>query len=188
MSRFLGIVAVTLVVLAAMGFAAANAGHRVTVALGLFTLYRVPVALVAFSGLFIGMLVIFGAGIHTDLKVRRILRERLSEESRNERTWIDRNQQDLFADDQADAQDHAPGPGAPGPGPRERGEPSRAPDPGHRDLEDSPGAPASGSRGAEEPSEVPGPLGLDRQDPSVPLAPGAGESVAEAGSEDKPIS
>jgi hypothetical protein len=83
----------------AMGFAAANAGHRVTLSLGFFTFYQVPVTLVAFSGLFVGLLVMFATGIHSDLKVRRILRERLEEESRREQSWIDRSQQDLFADD-----------------------------------------------------------------------------------------
>ena len=96
MSRFLGILSVLAVVVLAMGFAAANAGHQVTLHLGLFTLYRVPVTLVAFSGLLVGMLVMFAAGVHSDLKVRRILRERLAEEAQQEQQWIDRNQQDLF--------------------------------------------------------------------------------------------
>jgi len=97
MSRFLGILAVLAVVLLAMGFAAANAGHRVAINLGLFTLYRVPVTLVAFSGLLVGMVVMFATGVQTDLKVRRILRERLAEETHEEQRWIDGNQQDLFA-------------------------------------------------------------------------------------------
>ena len=96
MSRFLGILSVLAVVVLAMGFAAANAGHLVTLHLGLFTLYRVPVTLVAFSGLLVGMLVMFATGVHSDLKVRRILRERLAEEAQQEQQWIDRNQQDLF--------------------------------------------------------------------------------------------
>lgn len=87
-----------LVLLVAMGFAAANAGHRVVLSLGFVTFYNVPVTLVAFSGLFVGMVVMFGTGIHTDLKVRKILRDRLAEESRQEQTWIDRNQRDLFED------------------------------------------------------------------------------------------
>ena len=98
MSRLVGIMTVLLVLLMATGFAAANAGHRVTLSLGFFTLHQVPVTLVAFSGLFVGMLVMFATGIHSDLKVRRILRERLAEESRREQSWIDQNQQDLFAD------------------------------------------------------------------------------------------
>jgi len=97
MTRFLGIASVLLVVLLAMAFAAVNAGQRVTLSLGILTLYRVPVTLVAFGGLFVGMLVMFSTGIYTDLKVRKILKDRLAEESRKEQGWIDRNQQDLFA-------------------------------------------------------------------------------------------
>lgn len=97
--RVVGALAVILVVVLATAFAAANAGHRVTLELGIFTLYRAPVTLVAFSGLLLGMLVMFAAGIHSDLKVRRILRERLAEETREAQGWIDRNQRDLFAQD-----------------------------------------------------------------------------------------
>jgi len=97
MSRFLGILSVLAVVLLAMGFAAANAGHRVTLDLGLFTLYRVPVTLIAFAGLMAGMVVMFATQISTDLKVRQILRERLADEAEKEQRWIDKNQQDLFA-------------------------------------------------------------------------------------------
>ena len=98
MRKFSWVITVLLVVLGAMGFAAANAGNRVTLNLGLFTLYQVQVTLVAFSGLFVGMLVMFVTGIHSDLKIRRILRDRLAEEARHEQTWIDRSQQDLFAE------------------------------------------------------------------------------------------
>jgi uncharacterized integral membrane protein len=90
MSRLAGILPVFLVLVLAMGFAAVNAGHRVTLSLGFITLYQVPVTLVAFSGLFVGMLVMFATGIRTDLKVRRVLRERLAEEAHQEKTWIDR--------------------------------------------------------------------------------------------------
>ena len=99
MSRLLSVVSVLAVVLFAMAFAAANAGNRVTLELGFITLYRAPVTLVAFSGLLLGMLVMFAAGIHSDLKVRRILRDRLAEETRKEQRWVDRNQRDLFAQD-----------------------------------------------------------------------------------------
>ena len=102
MNRLLGVVAIVVVVLLAMGFAAANAGSRVTLVLGFITLYRVPVTLVAFGGFFLGMVLMFITGIHSDLKVRRILRERLVEESRQEQSWIDRNQRDLFAQDPED--------------------------------------------------------------------------------------
>ena len=99
MSRFIGILSVLIVVILAMAFAAANVGHMATLNLGLFTLYRVPVTMVAFLGLVVGMLVMFATGVHSDLKVRRILRERLAEETRKEQVWIDRNQRDLFAQD-----------------------------------------------------------------------------------------
>jgi uncharacterized integral membrane protein len=99
MTRITGFAFVLLVVLLAAAFAAGNADHRATLNLGLFTLYRVPVTLVAFSGLMVGMLVMFAAGVHSDLRVRRILRERLAQEAKEEQKWIDRNQQDLFAED-----------------------------------------------------------------------------------------
>ncbi len=98
MSRLFGVVTLLLVVIGTMAFAAANAGHRVTLSLGFITFHQVPVTLVAFSGLFVGMLAMFATGVHSDLKVRRILRERLEEESRREQIWIDRTQQDLFAE------------------------------------------------------------------------------------------
>lgn len=97
MSRLPGILSIVAVVVLAMAFAAANAGNRVTLELGLITLYRAPVTLVAFSGLLVGMVVMFVAGIRSDLKVRRILRDRLAEETRTQQQWIDRNQRDLFA-------------------------------------------------------------------------------------------
>ena len=105
MTRILGILSVVGVLLLAMGFAAANAGHRVTLSLGILTFYRVPITLVAFSGLLLGMLVMFATGIYSDLKVRRILRERLAEESRQETDWIDRNQRDLFAEASESSED-----------------------------------------------------------------------------------
>lgn len=98
MSKLVGVVSVLFVLFLAMGFAVANGGHRVTVSLGLMVFHQVPVTLVAFSGLFVGMLVMFASGVHADLKVRRILRERLAEEARREQTWSDRNQRDLFAE------------------------------------------------------------------------------------------
>jgi uncharacterized integral membrane protein len=99
MSRFLGIVSILAVALLAMAFAAANAGNRVTLELGIFTLFRVPVTLVAVSGLLAGMLVMFATGVYSDLKVRHILRERLAQEAQEEQRWIDGNQRDLFAGD-----------------------------------------------------------------------------------------
>ena len=97
MNKLSGVLAVLSVALVAVGLAAANGGNRVTLSLGFITFYRVPVTVVGFGGLFLGMVIMFATGVHTDLKVRRILRERLAEEAMQERTWVDRNQQDLFA-------------------------------------------------------------------------------------------
>ncbi len=96
MTRFLGLLAVLVVLVVSFAFGSMNAGQRVTLDLGLFVLYRVPVTVVAFGGLFTGMVVMLVAGINTDLKVRGILRRRLEEEDREERARIDRDQRDLF--------------------------------------------------------------------------------------------
>ena len=108
MNRFLTVLTVLAVVLLAMGFAAANAGHRTTLVLGFLHFYRVPVTLGAFGGGFVGMVLMFITGIHSDLKVRRILRERLAEESHQEQVWIDRNQQDLFSEPEGGSTDPTP--------------------------------------------------------------------------------
>lgn len=80
MSRFLGWLAMGLVVVSGIGFAVANAGREVTIDLGLFTLYSVPVTFVAFGGMVAGMAVMLVAGINADLKVRRLLRDRHMED------------------------------------------------------------------------------------------------------------
>ena len=80
MNRFLGWLALGLVVVSGIGFAIANAGREVTIEFGLFTLYGVPVTFVAFGGMIVGMAVMLGAGINADLKVRRLLRERHMED------------------------------------------------------------------------------------------------------------
>lgn len=101
MSRLAGAIAVLVVLAGSMGFAALNSGERVTLDLGFVTLYRLPVTYVAFGGLFVGMLVVLVAGIHADLKVRRILKERLQEEDREERArmMMERYQRDLFEEE-----------------------------------------------------------------------------------------
>lgn len=96
MSRVAGALGVLVVLALVMSFARFNGAERVTLDLGFYTFYRVPLTYVAFGGLFIGMLVMLLAGLHSDLKVRRFLRERLEEEDREERLRIDRYQQDLF--------------------------------------------------------------------------------------------
>lgn len=83
----------------ALGFASLNSGQRVTLRLGFATLYGVPLTVVAFGSLLIGMFIMLVAGIHADLKVRRILRARLQEEDREERArFVDRDQQELFGE------------------------------------------------------------------------------------------
>ncbi len=100
MSKLLGAAGVVAVLVLAMTFAALNGDQRVTLDLGWVTLYRVPVTLVAFGGLFFGMLVMLLAGLNSDLRVRRILRQRLVEEDRNEKGRVDVNQRDLFTGDE----------------------------------------------------------------------------------------
>jgi uncharacterized integral membrane protein len=98
-SRAAGIAGVVAVLGFVMLFARWNGAERVTLDLGIWTFYRVPLVYVAFLFLFVGMLVMLVAGIHSDLKVRRLLRDRLAEEARAERERIDRHQQDLFRPD-----------------------------------------------------------------------------------------
>ena len=66
-------------------FASFNSSHRVTLRLGIITLFGVPLTVVVFGAVILGMLVMLGAGVQSDLKVRRILRARLVEEDREER-------------------------------------------------------------------------------------------------------
>ena len=83
-------------------FAALNSSQRVTLRLGVLTLYGVPLTVVAFGSVIAGMVVMLVAGVRSDMKVRRILRARLAEEDREERERIiDQNQQDLFLDGRA---------------------------------------------------------------------------------------
>ncbi len=97
MSRLAGLAAIAAVLALSMGFAVLNAGQRVTLRLGFATFYGVPLTVIAFGGLMAGMVIMLGASIHSDLKVRRILRARLAEEDREERArFIDRDQKDLF--------------------------------------------------------------------------------------------
>ena len=100
MSRLAGALGVLVVLVLSMAFATLNGGQRVTLRLGFMTLYGVPLTVVAFGGLVLGMVIMLGAGIHSDLKVRRILRARLAEEDREERNrFIDGSQKDLFEEE-----------------------------------------------------------------------------------------
>jgi uncharacterized integral membrane protein len=98
-SRALGLGGVLAALALAMGFATLNSGQRVTLRLGFMTFYGVPLTVIAFGSLLVGMLVMLVAGIRSDLKVRRILRARLEAEDLEERNrFIDRAQQDLFVE------------------------------------------------------------------------------------------
>lgn len=98
MNRIVGTLGIVAVLVLSMGFAALNGGQRVTLRLGFTTLYRVPLTAVAFGALILGMVAMLLAGIHSDLKVRKLLRERLVEEDLDERAriFVDRNQTSLF--------------------------------------------------------------------------------------------
>jgi len=97
MSRVAGAAGVLLVVALSLGFAALNGNQRVTLRLGVATFYGVPLTVVAFGGLMLGMVIMLVAGIRSDLKVRRILRARLAEEGLEDKDrFIDQSQQDLF--------------------------------------------------------------------------------------------
>ncbi len=97
MIRFIGPLGVLIVLVVSIVFAALNASQRVTMDLGFVVLYRVPLTLVGFTGLFMGMVVMLVAGVRSDLKVRAVLRHRLEAEDREERALVDRNQRDLFS-------------------------------------------------------------------------------------------
>ena len=97
MTRFIGPLGVVSVLVVSILFAALNGAQRVTLNLGVTILYGVPLTLVGFTGLFMGMVVMLVAGVRSDLRVRAVLRQRLEDEDREERAPIDRNQQDLFS-------------------------------------------------------------------------------------------
>ena len=97
MNRFWGALAILSVLALSLGFASLNGSQRVTLDLGIKTLYGVPLTVVAFGGLLTGMVIMLVAGVQSDLKVRRILRDRLMEEDREERSrFSDRDQRELF--------------------------------------------------------------------------------------------
>ena len=97
MTRFIGPLGVVSILVVSILFAALNGAQRVTLNLGVKVLYGVPLTLVGFTGLFMGMVVMLIAGVRSDLKVRAVLRQRLEAEGREERALIDRTQQDLFS-------------------------------------------------------------------------------------------
>lgn len=97
MSRFLGWIGVAVLLGASLLFASLNSGQRVTLRLGFITVVGLPLTVVAFGSVIVGMVVMLIAGVRSDLKVRRILRARLAAEDREERErFTDVSQQDLF--------------------------------------------------------------------------------------------
>ncbi len=104
MRRWSGPIGFTVVLLLSIAFAAMNGGQHVVVRLGFATLYRVPLTVVVFTALILGMVGVLIAGIASDLRVRRILRERLSDERDEEqaRLFVDRNQTSLFPGEDPD--------------------------------------------------------------------------------------
>ncbi len=104
MSRIVRVLGILLVVGLAFGLGSLNGSETVTLKLGLITLYDVPITAVAFGGLLAGMVIMLVSGIHSDLKVRRILRDRLTEEDIEEKSrLIDQTQHDLFREDEEES-------------------------------------------------------------------------------------
>lgn len=100
MSRFLSGLGVVALIALSLGFAFLNSSQRVTLRLGVVTLYGVPLTAVAFASVIAGMIVMLIAGVRSDLKVRKVLRARLAAEDREERErFSDTTQQDLFPPD-----------------------------------------------------------------------------------------
>jgi uncharacterized integral membrane protein len=96
-------VAAGLVLLAiSLGFAALNQGERVRLDLGFISFSSVPLPTVVFGAVLLGMGVMILVGIRSDLRVREILRGRLQQEDREERTRVDKAQRDLFRPDTDD--------------------------------------------------------------------------------------
>ena len=99
MTRLLGGLGIAALLAFSLVFASLNSGQRVTLRLGIGTVYGVPLTVVAFGSVIVGMVVMLVAGVRSDLKVRRILRARLAEEDREERErFVDQAQQDLFVE------------------------------------------------------------------------------------------
>ena len=98
MTRLAAFAGVLLVLFLSVSFAALNGNQQVTLRLGFMTFYQVPLSVVAFGALVLGMLLMLVTGIQSDLKVRRILRDRLAQEDRDERAraFVDNDQKDLF--------------------------------------------------------------------------------------------
>ena len=100
LSRIIPAIGILLVAGLAVVLQSLNGSETVTLKLGVITLYDVPITAVAFFGLLAGMVIMLVTSIHNDLRVRRILRDRLTEEDSEERARvIDHRQHDLFGKD-----------------------------------------------------------------------------------------
>ena len=103
MSRLLRTFGVAALVVASLGFAWLNSSQRVTLRLGVVTLYGIPLTAIVFGSVIGGMVVMLVTGVRSDLKVRQVLRARLAAEDREERErFIDMSQQELFARSEED--------------------------------------------------------------------------------------
>ena len=101
MSRIIRAIGILLVVGLGWLFGSVNGSETVTLKLGVITLYDVPITVVAFFGLLAGMVIMLVTSIHNDLRVSRILRDRLTEEDSEEKARIiDHRQHDLFGKDE----------------------------------------------------------------------------------------
>jgi uncharacterized integral membrane protein len=97
LSRLLGGAGTVALLALCLRFAYLNSGQRVTLRTDLVTLYSLPLTVVVFGSVIVGMVVMLVAGIRSDLKVRKVLRARLAAEDRAERDrFVDQSQQDLF--------------------------------------------------------------------------------------------
>jgi len=105
MTRWAGVLGGAAILLLSMAFAALNGGQRVTIRLGFATFYQVSLPTLLLGSFILGMLAMLVAGIASDLRVRRILRERLAEERDEEqaRLFVDRHQTNLFHEDEPSA-------------------------------------------------------------------------------------
>ncbi len=68
------LVVIAVLAAAAAGFAALNGGVRVTLRLGLVTLRHVPLPVVVFVAIVLGMTIVFLAGLRADVRTRHMLR------------------------------------------------------------------------------------------------------------------
>lgn len=74
-----------LAVLLAAAFAYINSGERVSLHLGLFVLFRLPLVALLFVAYLLGMVTMFLIGLRHDRQVRRVLRMYQIQEER--RPW-----------------------------------------------------------------------------------------------------